>query len=510
MKSLSSSPDAITEKLWPDRPAGTAPLQSPTLSDPLCDTPMRVTLEQLRPYEHNPRLIRNPQYEEIKASIRTRGLDQAPPITRRPGESHFIIRNGGNTRLAILNELWQETRDERFFRIHCLFRPWADETTALLGHMAENDLHSPLTFIERALSVAKIKTLFQHDGEELSQSELARRLTAGGYPISQPHISRMLDTLEHLLPGLPQTLYAGLGKPQIQRLLGLRKQAQRVWNRHPGTRDDFDELWFSTLASLDEPGSFEHERFKDALLASMSEALGQPDRLLAAELADTVETPAGANSRPLTTMRTEVTQPTPAAPDRSTHTSTQDLQGPESASATTVQSPATSHPSRVERIRQQIAAENTPAEHRDHAPDNDLWHIDREIDRPEHLREEIAHLARELATHAGIPDSVMGCDDGLGFVCLPPQSLNTCRAASIHLLLGSLLRAHDRLDWQDRRQLPAALFGQTLLGIYQLSLPGQPPEDIGLERLPDPQVLQLFRLIRLARRLIELTTAPLD
>ncbi|MCM2329712.1 integrating conjugative element, PFGI_1 class, ParB family protein [Geopseudomonas sagittaria] len=506
MKSLSSSPDAITEKLWPDRPAGTTPLQSPTLSDPLCDTPMRVTLEQLRPYEHNPRLIRNPQYEEIKASIRTRGLDQAPPITRRPGESHFIIRNGGNTRLAILNELWQETRDERFFRIHCLFRPWADETTALLGHMAENDLHSPLTFIERALSVAKIKTLFQRDGGELSQSELARRLTAGGYPISQPHISRMLDTLEHLLPGLPQTLYAGLGKPLIQRLLGLRKQAKRVWDRHPDTRNDFDELWFSTLASLDEPGSFEHERLKDALLAGMSEALGQPGRLLAAELADTAETLTGANSRPLTTPHAEVQLPTPAAPDKSAHASRQDLQGPESASATT----ATSHPSRVERIRQQIAAENTPTEHRDHAQDNDLWHIDREIDRPERLREEISHLARELANHAGTPDSVMSCDDGLGFVCLPLQPLSTCRAASIHLLLGALLRAHDRLDWQDRRQLPAALFGQILLGVYQLPLPNQPPEDIGLERLPDPQVLQLFRLIRLARRLIELTTAPLD
>ena len=91
-------------------------------SDPVVDTPMLVTLEQLRPYEHNPRFIRNPLYDDIKASIHERGLDQPPPITRRPGEAYFIIRNGGNTRLAILSELWQETRDERFFRIHCLFK----------------------------------------------------------------------------------------------------------------------------------------------------------------------------------------------------------------------------------------------------------------------------------------------------------------------------------------------------------------------------------------------------
>lgn len=93
------------------------------LSDPIADTPMVVTLEQLRPYELNPRVTVNPLYAEIKASIRERGLDTAPAITRRPGESHYIIRNSGNTRLAILRELWAETKDERFFRIPCLFRP---------------------------------------------------------------------------------------------------------------------------------------------------------------------------------------------------------------------------------------------------------------------------------------------------------------------------------------------------------------------------------------------------
>jgi len=65
---------------------------------PVGDTPMVVSLEQLRPYELNPRVIRNPLYDELKASIRGRGLDQPPAITRRPDEQHFIIRNGGNTR----------------------------------------------------------------------------------------------------------------------------------------------------------------------------------------------------------------------------------------------------------------------------------------------------------------------------------------------------------------------------------------------------------------------------
>ena len=191
------SQEDINSKLQQDHfPRGPELEQLP---DPLTDTPMLVTLEQLRPYEHNPRFIRNPLYDDIKASIRERGLDQSPPITRRPGETYFIIRNGGNTRLAILGELWQETRDERFFRIHCLFRPWTNEINALLGHLAESDLHGQLTFIERALAVAKLKAMLEPDGTILSQRELAKRLAAGGYPVSQSHISRMLDTLEYLL-----------------------------------------------------------------------------------------------------------------------------------------------------------------------------------------------------------------------------------------------------------------------------------------------------------------------
>ena len=98
---------------------------------------MVLTLDELAPYNLNPRTTRNPLHDEIKASIQARGLDQPPPVTRRPGEDHYIIRTGGNTRLAILNELWKETRDERYFRIHCLFRPWSDrgEIVSLTGHL---------------------------------------------------------------------------------------------------------------------------------------------------------------------------------------------------------------------------------------------------------------------------------------------------------------------------------------------------------------------------------------
>lgn len=157
------------------------------------DTPVLATLDEVLPYEPDPRLTKNPRYDEIKASIRERGLDAPIPITRRPGAEHYIPRSGGNTRLAIMRDLWSETRNEKFFRFWCLFRQWPQrgDIVALTGHLAENELHSNLTFIERALGVDKDRELYEQEtGKSISQSELARRLKADGDPVSQPHISR--------------------------------------------------------------------------------------------------------------------------------------------------------------------------------------------------------------------------------------------------------------------------------------------------------------------------------
>jgi len=235
----------------------------------------------LRPYELDPRLTRNPLYEEIKASIRQRGLDAPPPITRRPGADHYIIRNGGNTRLAILRDLWSVTKDERFFRIGCLFRPWPErgEIVALTGHLAENELHGGLSFIERALGVEKVRELYeQEDGKSLSQSELARRLKADGYPVPQPHISRHARRpSSSLLPAIPSALYAGLGRPQVEQLTYLRRAGSRIWDARVTTNSlsiDFATLFQDVLMVFDSPGSFTAQRVQDELIGQMSELLG--------------------------------------------------------------------------------------------------------------------------------------------------------------------------------------------------------------------------------------------
>ncbi|MGV8534073.1 ParB family protein, partial [Pseudomonas aeruginosa] len=168
--------------------------------------------------------------------------------------------NGGNTRLAILRELWSETKEERFFRISCLFRPWPErgEIVALTGHLAENELRGGLTFIERALGVEKAREFYeQESGAALSQSELARRLAADGFPVQRSHITRMADAVRYLLPAIPTVLYGGLGRHQVERLSVMRTACKRTWEHYAKDRSlplDFDSFFQEVLAQFDTQG----------------------------------------------------------------------------------------------------------------------------------------------------------------------------------------------------------------------------------------------------------------
>jgi hypothetical protein len=381
--------------------------------------------------------------------------------------------------------------------------------------------------------------MLEPDGAVLSQRELARRLADGGYPISQSHVSRMLDTLEHLLPAIPQTLYAGLGKPQIERLIALRSQAERTWNRYPTTTVAFAEFWLDTLGYFDaDPESFDLEQIQDELLERMSRLLGQSYRMLALELNDTqrvistpgdvVTTPSkkshlpsdneAAAGSPSSELRISEQTLQPISPEfhpestetrRQIETTREELPTPPETNVVS----AVSAPSRVQQIREQIERDTatgvTPTV--ETCTIDDIWIIAPTLDTPEQLRLAIARLAREMAIYAGHPESIIDQTHGLGFALnIERIDLAAPRATGVHLLLLALLRAQDDVNWEDRKQLPSALFGQLLLGVYQLPLPDRPVMDVGLERLPDSLLIKLYRLIRLARRLIDLTLAPED
>lgn len=258
---------------------GRSPASGAVAVLPVSEMPMVLTLDQLRPNPDNPRTTRNPKYNDIKASILARGLDTVPKVTKDPDsdEDVYIFSDGGNTRYTILMELWEETRDERFRRIQCIFKPWPGRLKCVIGHLAENDVRGDLLFIEKALGVAKAKSIYEEQiGKRISQRELELFLRTEGYPVSQSSISRMEYTLEYLYPHMPSLFNSGLGRPQIAQLITLRSAAQKAWGEFSVNADvvkTFDEVFGGVCHTLDDPDHYTLETFKDELIAALLQAM---------------------------------------------------------------------------------------------------------------------------------------------------------------------------------------------------------------------------------------------
>ncbi|ENU7737971.1 ParB family protein [Salmonella enterica] len=249
---------------------------------PTSEMPMILTLDEVAPNPDNPRTTRNPKYDEIKDSIRARGLDTVPKVTKNPDlpGSPYIFSDGGNTRYAILRELFAETQDERFYRFHVLFKPWPGRLECLVGHLAENDVRGDLTFIDKALGIRKARAIHEETlGRPVTLRELSDLLREQGYPIHNSMISRMEHTVKYLYPYMPELLDSGLGKPQIISLLNMRSDALNVWQKYSvgiEPKSSFDNVFGLTCEQFDDLELYSPGVFRDELIGNLIQALPHP------------------------------------------------------------------------------------------------------------------------------------------------------------------------------------------------------------------------------------------
>ncbi|MGL4724564.1 MAG: ParB family protein [Scandinavium sp.] len=200
---------------------------------------MPVTLDQLRAFGLNPRLTQNRNYDAIKESVRQRGLEHLLQITKRPGDAFYVIASGGNTRLAVMNDLWLETHDKKYWDLVCIYRPWEESKSVeegdlhcLLGHLVENEQRGSLTFIERALGVQSAADIYQGIQPACNQQTLLRMFEEEGYAISKNVLSSMLSAISYLLPHIPELLYGGLSRKTVEQILAVRSAANKFWEKH--------------------------------------------------------------------------------------------------------------------------------------------------------------------------------------------------------------------------------------------------------------------------------------
>ncbi len=205
-----------------------------------------VPVMQVQTYDRNPRRTINPKFDEIKESIRAVGLLTPFNITRRPGEAHFFVCGGGNTRLVILQQLFHEGYAQ-FERVELTFKAWRGDAEAIAGHIGENDQRGEMCFWDRATGVMDIKVALEAvGGNSLSLRQFEAELKRLGLSVALANISLMKFALEWLAP-LGQRL-TGLDVKRIQPRLNLLKRLAGLWG--------MDEAGFHE--SIINPGLHEH------------------------------------------------------------------------------------------------------------------------------------------------------------------------------------------------------------------------------------------------------------
>lgn len=235
---------------------------------------VQLDISRIQSYEHNPRRSANPEYARIKASIHADGLLQPLMVTQRPGDSSYIIRAGGNTRLEALKELFAETGDTRFATAPCVVHPWTDEADVLLAHLKENELRGELTFLDKALGIHGARRFLEDaegTSESMTQQQLVESLRQHGYTLSQSLLSQMLYAVDRLLPLLPQALGAGMGRPQVSRIRRLDRAARACWLECQADNETEYELAFEALCRRYDAPEWDITNLRRALESEIAE-----------------------------------------------------------------------------------------------------------------------------------------------------------------------------------------------------------------------------------------------
>ena len=249
--------------------------------DPRTESQIELAVDEIQPYEHNPRRATNAKFDDIKESIRTSGLRSPLTVTRRPGESHFIVEAGGNTRLLALRQLWAETRDPRFRKLVVLFRPWRSESHVLTAHLIENEQRGEMTFWDKACGIVALKSRLEAEqGRTLTLRPLEDALHALGLAVNTATLGLHLFATERLRTlGEAVTDLSGLDVKTMQpRLNALKRYAQ---SRSSISEDDlyalvFEAVFLCIAQQYPHTGTFSVATTCEACEIALAHHLGEP------------------------------------------------------------------------------------------------------------------------------------------------------------------------------------------------------------------------------------------
>lgn len=402
------------------------------LTDPISTTQMVLKLKDIKTYDKDPRREKNPRYEEIKASIRSKKkLNNPFNVTRRPGDDLFMVESGGNTRLTILNELYMETADEDFNTIHSLFIPWVSEAVILTAHLIENTLRGEMVLIDKAYAIQELKReLEKEEGEEISDRKFITLLSEGGYKISRTHLRRFNYAIK-LDQMIPQVLRTGIGGHKLDYI----KKVEAAYCQYSEGKNisiqQFEAAFMAVMQESDSHDEWDFDSVRYDLDERLSELTGVRTGLLHLEV-DAIISNVQINDAEKRQVRDSIEQSIIEEEQTALSGSTLKAESPPMQShGKEINTGNNTHVNMVEDDRQvsdKIMTGDTssfqieqPAQSK-LEPDS-LAPKNTEI-QLKILREKGHSLAIKIATPAGLEPSVMLVKSGMGFFMESPQKLS--------------------------------------------------------------------------------------
>lgn len=129
-------------------PQESKPFQSnrPKMAQAVFELP----IEKIEFYERNPRSHHEMEaYNALKSSIKEIGIKQPVYVTQRPNSENYILSAGGNSRLKILKELFEETGDKKYSTITAFIEDFESDKKILIQHVIENEQRQEMSFLDK-------------------------------------------------------------------------------------------------------------------------------------------------------------------------------------------------------------------------------------------------------------------------------------------------------------------------------------------------------------------------
>jgi ParB family protein of integrating conjugative element (PFGI_1 class) len=262
-------------------PLGVAASPAAMLTAQELKSTIRLTLDQVDFFERNPRHKRNQKYLEIKASIKARGLDHNLHVTRRPGSKRYLLSKGGRTRYSILRELWEETKDRKFYELDFIYEDYKGEVDLLAGHLSENLNRDDMCFWDKAKGYVDMKQEIEQNLGGLTYEQVIDQFKANGIP----DVSRSLLALYQFAFDKLEAL--GQGAFNLT-MLAVRSEIQPGYNFYlrlvklaPAQIEFDSQVWSPALTQFDnETSEIEWATLAGSIEASLAGALGmEPEAL---------------------------------------------------------------------------------------------------------------------------------------------------------------------------------------------------------------------------------------